>query len=567
MLVLAATAILLTTQLPQAVTPPRDQPRSTRSEATDTATIRGRVTDRETGAPVADVLVLIVPVTADGEMLPRAPGQRRPEHSRRTGADGLYEVRGVSPGAYRVTFIPSGTRALHLTQNFGDEGPVAPLRARPPARLTLRSGETKDVSAALSRGLAIEGRVVDERGEPVANADVIASLADGPSYVPAGRSRVTDDRGSFRLFGLAAGAYRVCALPSPESVPTGGPTDRFVQACYPEDPENGRAVTLTSRDASGVVIQLRRSRTFTLTGLAVDSSGAPVERGSLQLMSAGADPVSPSWSIDFTGGGSFIGRSIPPGDYVLVVWPEQESGSVERRDRETGYVPLHVEAADLDGIIVTTAKPGRVRGRVIVESKTLLRPTTLRVTTEVDRRTIPVSLMGGPGSPVADDFSFEIIQLWGPRLFDVSGLPKGWVVKAVIHRDQDVTDSGVEFKTGGETSTVDIVVTNHAGSIAGGVTSADGSVPDAFIVVVASDPKRRRSVPTLVHAAVREDQTFDTGAIRPGDYIVAAVDPIFARRLMGGNREAMERLLEAGTRLAVRADERQVQDLRVLSLR
>jgi Carboxypeptidase regulatory-like domain len=356
MLLLAATAMALAVQLPPAA-PPRDQPRLTRSEARDTATIRGLVTDRESGAPVSDVLVLVVPVTTDGDMIPAAPEQRRRlQHSRRTGADGSYEIRDIPPGSYSVTFVPSDAPALHLTQYFGDDGPVTPLRARPPARLTLRAGEAKnDVSAALSRGLAIEGRVIDERGEPVANADVIVRVADVSAHVAAaGRPRVTDDRGAFRAFGLAAGGYRVCAVPGPESVPTVGNTDRLVGACHPEETENGRSVTLSSRDVSGIVIQLRRSRTFMVKGIAIDSSGAPIERGHVNLMSAGAT-VSPSWNIDFTGGGTFTGRSVPPGDYLLLVWAHHDFGSPDARNGETGYVRLRVEAADLDGVIVTNS--------------------------------------------------------------------------------------------------------------------------------------------------------------------------------------------------------------------
>jgi hypothetical protein len=565
MLLRIAAATALTAQLP--VAPPRDQPRSTRSDASETATIRGLVTDRETGAPVSGVLVLVVPVTAEGDMIFTAPDQRRrTQYSRRTGSDGSYEIAGVLPGSYRVTFIPSDVPALHLTQNFGDEGPVTPLRARPAARLTLGAGQTKnDVSAALSRGLAIEGRVIDERGEPVANADVVASVADGPAYVGmAGRPRSTDDRGAFRVFGLSAGAYRVCAHPGPESLPTVGNADRLVGACHPEEGGSGRAVTLTSKDVSGVVIQLRRSRTFTIRGFAADSSGTPIERGYLNLISAAATPMSPSWSIEFTGGGSFTGRSIPPGDYVLLVWQE---GRPDVRDRETGYLPLRVDAADVDGLIVTTTNAGRVRGRIVVDGTAVLRPATLRVTSELDRRMLPVSLIPGQGAIVGDDFSFEMLELWGPRLLQVSGLPKGWIVKAVLYRGQDVTDMGVEFRTSEEAKPIEVVVTTHAGSITGRVAGAEGAKPDAFVVAVSGDPKRRRAVPTVVHTPVREDQTFDSGAIRPGDYIVAAVDPLFAGLLTGGDRDALNRLVEAGTRLTVRADERLSQDLRVLTLR
>jgi hypothetical protein len=60
---------------------------------------------------------------------------------------------------------------------------------------------------------------------------------------------------------------------------------------------------------------------------------------------------------------------------------------------------------------------------------------------------------------------------------------------------------------------------------------------------------------------------FDSGALRPGDYIAGAVDASFFRLLMSGDRDAMDRLSSAGTRVSVVAGERQHQDLRMVPLR
>ena len=78
--------------------------------------------------------------------------------------------------------------------------------------IELRDGETRDnVDIALWRAFAVEGRVVDDAGEPIANADVNISPWESPSTMSMGRPRQTDDRGMFRIFGLRPGQYRICA--------------------------------------------------------------------------------------------------------------------------------------------------------------------------------------------------------------------------------------------------------------------------------------------------------------------------------------------------------------------
>src|SRR5205085_1817725 len=69
------------------------------------------------------------------------------------------------------------------------------------------------VDIALPRGSAVSGRILDEFGEPVADASVSAMRREYASgkrrLVQSGRNSLTNDLGQFRLFGLPPGEYYI----------------------------------------------------------------------------------------------------------------------------------------------------------------------------------------------------------------------------------------------------------------------------------------------------------------------------------------------------------------------
>ena len=107
-----------------------------------TSTLAGRVVDAADGKPLAGVRVV-------------ARGQGG-EFLARSGPDGRYAMRGLSPQSYRVSaeddrFVPwSRTVAVAAGQ-----------------------AETQDVP--LTRGATLAGRVVDEEGRPIEGATVMVS--------------------------------------------------------------------------------------------------------------------------------------------------------------------------------------------------------------------------------------------------------------------------------------------------------------------------------------------------------------------------------------------------------
>ena len=316
----APLVLILATQLPPVASPPRDAaPRDSSAVPAATSIIRGRVTDAESGRPLAGVMVILMP-TSFGAI----PDESGPPKNARmweprttlTRVDGRFEYKQVAAGAYYVSFEPSELRGSHLSQSFGETGPANPVRARKRQALVIKDGETRDdVNAALVRALAVEGRVVDEHGEPMSNVPVSAHSWDGPAQGYMGRPRTTDDRGAFRLFGLKPGQYRICAKPEVHFGPSEEIRDRMMPTCYPAAIAESSAepVRIDSSDVVGIDIRVQRGRAYKITGTALDSSGTPIDRPQVNLVTIGKMGSSSS-GITSLPGGQFRAQAVTPGE-------------------------------------------------------------------------------------------------------------------------------------------------------------------------------------------------------------------------------------------------------------
>ncbi|PYQ59191.1 MAG: hypothetical protein DMF53_19190, partial [Acidobacteria bacterium] len=138
------------------------------------ATVEGRVTSME-GRPLANAQVVVADETVSG----------MPAFSRFHGEaddDGQYRIEGISPGPHTLAATAEGyRRALRDVE---------------------AAAEPRKVDFQLDRGLEISGRVVDDGGNPVPDAQVYLS-GTGKRW----QDTSTEADGAFRLSGLEDGDY------------------------------------------------------------------------------------------------------------------------------------------------------------------------------------------------------------------------------------------------------------------------------------------------------------------------------------------------------------------------
>jgi protocatechuate 3,4-dioxygenase beta subunit len=354
--------------------------------AQGTGQLSGRVTT-DSGTPLAGVRVVLAP----GGRPMIGPMGRPPQAT--TGDDGRFQFDNVAPGEYRIDVQKAGY------------APPYDMMTRPPTYTIVAGQALRNVDFQLSKGAVISGRVLDSRGEPLADVRVMA-FRRGPEgrggqrgliAVPVQGLQQTNDIGEFRIAGLVPGEYFVAAAPqrmppfgaAPTGPATGSSTRMGITTTfYPgsTDQSGAQPITVTAgAEISNIVFTIATAPVFRVSGIVVDEEGKPVARAMVNLM--GDSPgrmFGPPGSAMAQDDGQFVIGEVPSGTYRIMAavpiavrsgttWQSGDGGSggVTRTttsgggsyatvDGQPGSVtPIQVVVADADvtGVRVVVRRP------------------------------------------------------------------------------------------------------------------------------------------------------------------------------------------------------------------
>ena len=133
-----------------------------------------------------------------------------------------------SPSAARVVLTTDGTGTFRFSPASGRYQILARKTGYVPAGGDAMAGHPIEVP--LTKAGAIVGRVTDEAGQPVVGLPVAALAQPMPVGPPVTvMTTTTDDRGEYRLWGLAAGPF-VVSIETLVRVPTARPTQDWGRA-------------------------------------------------------------------------------------------------------------------------------------------------------------------------------------------------------------------------------------------------------------------------------------------------------------------------------------------------
>jgi protocatechuate 3,4-dioxygenase beta subunit len=517
-----------------------------------TASVQGRVAKDPGGEPVKKALVELI-----------AENQNEGgDYTAVTGSDGTFRMEGVAPGRYRLFVERTGYLEVEKHHARAD-GRV----------LTLTAGqELTDLLVRLQPAAVVEGRVTDEDGDPLPDAQVAVlrqTFVAGRSRWQQAGSERTNDLGEYRIAGLAAGNYFVSVSPPPDfksliAAASNAPaadagadlratdarntdahtTDAHTTDAHGTDAHGGGATAYATTYYPGTqdlrqaaAVQLHAGDEFPVN-FSLTPSASLVVRGSIANLTAGTSALVMLQSKDFNltlngaeirKDGSFEIRDVAPGTYTVVA---TVSGGTPLMARQA----LQVASENVDGVHLVPQAGGWVRGRLRVESKSAARLDagqfflSLR-SAEGDDDVLGALTLGegfGTVAHVSGDGSFEWKNVPPGRYYvELAGDPGAsadWFIKSVTAGGREAADTG--FSVGGGMAAVDLVASANGALVDGVVTDATGEAL-ANATVVAVPETRLRTRPDRYRKGVSDQSgRFTLHGLPPGEYTLFAWESV-----------------------------------------
>jgi len=523
--------------------PPRDV--SVQSEQlAGKCVLRGRVLDSATGQPIKGATVTLY-----------SQGGREPL-STATDAEGRWEIDGLPAGEYHPSAGKAGyvDGGIHLGRSIG---------------LT-ESNPERTVDLKLVRGAVLSGRITDADGEPLAGIHVMAlrEMPTGPGRRGWGSTSggsSTDDRGQFRVFGLAAGEYVLAAQRQDRShTQAGSKGSRLadVTTYYPGTATLAEAQRFSVGDAaeySDLTFALQALASITMSGRVVVSADR-IRHGFGAMMPLGDGPqfmMGPSGSMMLEPDGAFRIPGVTAGSYRLSVQVELANG-----ERELGHLEVTAGDEDISGIVLSTYGPTTITGRVVVEPAGARPPERISIgAMAIDDR---MNFGGQEDALVKPDGTFELKVFHSPVKLHQSGPLQGWVQSGVRWKGHDVR-GGLNFDLGQPVEGVELVLRRATSRITGTVSGvARASEEDDKGVVIAfrdsGDDPTGSGIAGMV--PIREGR-FTFGPMAAGDYQVVAVRAL--DQSIFGKPEVIELLRARATDVSVGDNETKTVNLTLIT--
>lgn len=527
------------------------------------AVIEGLVTKDPGGEPVKKALIeLIAENQAEGG-----------DYTAVTGADGVFHMEGILPGRYRL--FTERTGFLEVDKHH----------ARSESRvLTLGAGqEVKDILIRLQAAAVVRGRVTDEDGEAMPNAQVAVlrqTFVSGRNHLEQVGAERTNDLGEYRIAGLGSGNYYVCVSPPPDfkslieavgaaaSAQSGpdkaaavGQATSYQTTYYPGTPDRSAAapVELHAGDDFPVNFSLIPSPSLSIRGAVVNLPA----RASAAIMLQSRDFNLVLNGAEMHQDGSFVIRDVAPGAYTIVA--TVDNAAVPMMARQS----LQVVSNNVDGVRLAPQPGSSVRGRLRFEGRG-----------RFDASQIFLALRPADGDDtigtfsVGDGFS-QLAHVALDGSFEWKSVPPGnyfvqfagdgggssdLFLKSALAGGRDVEELGLSV--GGGAGVLDLVASANGAAVEGIVTDHKGA-PVANAVVVAVPETRLRGRADRYEKTVSDQSGhFVLHGVRPGEFTLFAWESVDGEAYY--NPEFVKTYEGRGSALRVSEGDRKMVQLEVI---
>jgi len=530
-----------------------------------------------------------------------------------TDEQGRFTFDALPAASYSLSASKPGFVTVFHGEKRPGRGPGVPI--------AVAAGQRVAVSLTMHAGAAITGVITDARGTPMSSVPVFAVeiRANGARTATPARA-TTDDRGVYRIFGLAPGEYAVSVAPrlSPRlamepdlisvtddeiqwartqaaastigaaqnaSLPAPGRPMAYAPVYFPGTTDAAAASKIAvaiGEERTGVGFSARIVSTAKISGTLIDQNGQPLTSGSVTIHPRWREQASLADAL-IAAGALYLPRAIvsppafslsgvTPGEYTLVARSGMSGRGAAAAAAIAAADPTLWSVSDItvDGRdqadLVLRLQPGtRISGTIAFERSSLTPPADL---SKIDLTMASArSLVGAPAAPraIVDPAGIFRFVSVVPGAYTLRAMPPAgtaWVLKSAMLNGRDLADVLIDVKPGQELNGLVITYTDRAAEISGTLVDAGGRPVTRYsIVVMPVDksfwlPNARR----IRSAAPATNGSFSIGGLPAGEYAIAAVEDVEASDL--AEPAFLSQLLAASVKIAVAEGEKKTQNLR-----
>jgi Carboxypeptidase regulatory-like domain len=468
--------------------------------------IAGVVVSQTTGTPLARTRVSIIDA-------------RNPRDARWmvTTEDGHFAFERLSPGKYSL----QGARRGFIPTTYEQHGQFST------AIVTGAGVDTENLTLRLVPSATLTGKVLDESGEPVRNANVRLFRENhslGVSQVTSFGSASTDDQGTYEFAPVIPGIYFVSATARPwyaihpfSSAPDGSSipaVDASLDVSYPStyysgttEPDSATPVPIHGGDHLQIDIHLEPVASLHLF-LHVPENGQGVRWPVFQKRVFDTMEGSGAESGQQLPGGRFEMTGIPPGRYTVRL-----QGSSSEEPGQITEVNLTKDGQELDSFAGESLSSLKLSVKMAGEEK------------------LPQQLAVMLRDAHAHDAGFQQIDGNGEAHFEnlpagkysVMAFSSGLQYSVVRTSSQGIESAGNKINvTPGTALSISAVLLGGATRVEGFVKREGKPAPGVMVVLVPADPESnieffRRDQSDL-------DGSFVLPGVVPGSYTVIAIE-------------------------------------------
>jgi len=426
-----------------------------------------------------------------------------------TDGEGRYRFSELPPGQYQIWAVTPGLIA--------EPGPLprygSPYFGSIQNIILSANEDLSDIDMKLVRGAVITGRVTDAENKPVAEERVSLQLVDengapsrfGSPVSSSDQMYKTDDRGVYRIYGLAGGRYKVSVgSDASDGIIRGG---RRQRTFYPDASDQSKAAIVELKEAgeaNNIDIKVgSTTQTYAVSGHVIDAeTGLPIARAGVRFMivSQGQGPPTPSFGLQTDDRGEFSFEGFASGHYSVLPTSEYYGGNFYGDPVNFEVVDHNVSGLELKAIAGLSVS-GVVVADGVITKDLLAQLPKLRIFARVVSAANSQVPNGG-SAIVAPDGSFQINGLRPGRVsIEASASAPTYVRPSIARIEHDGIGINQGFDIQQSVSGLRVIINNGTGAIRGTVRLEGGaSLADSRIYVNCKREGQRDGTGSVVDA-------------------------------------------------------------------